>query len=291
VSRAFRAQGPAAINVSGGRTSGYMLYRFLDAHDGRLPPDTVAIFCNTGHEMPATLDFVQAMGERWGVSIQWLEYRRSAETRRQWSEPVNHNSASRNGEPFDMLLEQRGWMLPGPKMRFCTEQLKMRTAQRWLTDELGWGWHRRYVGLRYDELHRVERVARRNALREDGHVASCPLARARITKPLVRQFWAQQPFDLGLKGDWEGNCDGCMLKRMGAIRRMWQEHPERMQWWADKEARAKLQGYTNGRFRIDREGFAEIGEDVRRNPMFPSVLDSDDTGFDVMADCEGGCGG
>jgi hypothetical protein len=271
-----------------------MLYHILDAHDGQLPADVFAFFCNTGREMPATLDFVRDMAQHWGVHIQWLEYRRDPETGRQWAEPVSHNSASRNGEPFEMLLEARGYMLPGPKMRFCTEELKMRTVHRWVRDELHWGWHRRYLGLRYDELHRVQRIALRNALRRDGHFASCPLAKARMTKrDHVKPFWAAQPFDLELAGDWEGNCDGCFLKRQGSLVRMTIDHPNNMAWWAEQERRAKVRGYTNGQFRSpDRESYAQIAERIRRQPMLPGVfqLDPDDTGFDAFADCEGGCG-
>lgn len=135
--RRFRVQGPAIINVSGGRTSAFMLHEILDAHDGKLPPDVMAAFCNTGREMPATLDFVHELGQRWGTHITWLEYRRDPETGRTWAEAVNHNSASRNGEPFEMVLEARGWIFPGPKMRFCTEELKMRTISRFTSKTLG----------------------------------------------------------------------------------------------------------------------------------------------------------
>jgi hypothetical protein len=38
----FHIEGPAIINVSGGRTSALMLRRILDAHDGTLPDDVVA---------------------------------------------------------------------------------------------------------------------------------------------------------------------------------------------------------------------------------------------------------
>jgi 3'-phosphoadenosine 5'-phosphosulfate sulfotransferase (PAPS reductase)/FAD synthetase len=289
----FRLQGPSAINVSGGRTSGMMLHHILERHDGRLPPDVFAFFCNTGREMPATLDFVRDMSVHWSVHIQWLEYRRDPETGRQWAEAVSHNSASRNGEPFVQLLEARGYMLPGPKMRFCTEELKMRTVQRWVRDELGWGWHRRYLGLRYDELHRVHRIALRNASRRDGHFGSCPLAKARMTKlGHVKPFWAAQPFDLGLAGDWEGNCDGCFLKRQGSLVRMTIDHPDKMLWWSEQERLAKARGYTNGQFRSpDRESYAQIADRIRREPTLPGLyLDPDDTGFDAFADCEGGCG-
>jgi hypothetical protein len=50
---------PTLLAVSGGRTSMHMLWRYLDRHDGRLPHGSVAVFCNTGKEHPATLDFVQ----------------------------------------------------------------------------------------------------------------------------------------------------------------------------------------------------------------------------------------
>lgn len=287
----FRITGPAIVNVSGGRTSGFMLHQILDAHDGKLPPDVHAVFCNTGREMPATLDFVDEMARQWSVYIQWLEYRRDPETGRQWAEPVSHNSASRQGEPFEMLLQARGWMLPGPKMRFCTEELKMRTVHRWVRAELGWGWHRRYLGLRADELHRVQRIALRNKERKDGHFGSCPLAKARMTKlQHVTPFWATQLFDLGIEGDWEGNCDGCFLKRQSALVRMTLDHPMLMVWWQRMEAQAKARGYTNGQFRApDRESYAELAEHVRRSPRLP-MLDPDDSGFDVLADCEGGCG-
>lgn len=44
-----------------------MLWRILQAHGGTLPDDIVVCFANTGREMPATLDFVRDIGERWDV--------------------------------------------------------------------------------------------------------------------------------------------------------------------------------------------------------------------------------
>ncbi len=61
------------VNVSGGRSSAYMLKQVLDAHDGVLPPRCEAVFANTGRERPETLDFVAALTEQWGVPVTWTE--------------------------------------------------------------------------------------------------------------------------------------------------------------------------------------------------------------------------
>ena len=50
---------PSMVSFSGGRTSGYMLRRILDAHGGMLPDHAKVVFANTGKERPETLDFVQ----------------------------------------------------------------------------------------------------------------------------------------------------------------------------------------------------------------------------------------
>jgi hypothetical protein len=70
----FHIDGPAYVSFSGGRTSGYMLWRILRAWDGKLPQDVHVLFANTGDEMQATLDFVHACSERWDVPITWVEY-------------------------------------------------------------------------------------------------------------------------------------------------------------------------------------------------------------------------
>ena len=47
------------LNVSGGRSSAYMLGQVLMEHGGELPDWCEAIFANTGRERAETLDFVQ----------------------------------------------------------------------------------------------------------------------------------------------------------------------------------------------------------------------------------------
>lgn len=293
--RRFLIKGPAVLNVSGGRTSGFMLHKILEAHNGKLPDDVVTVFNNTGREMEPTLDFVADMARRWGTHIQWLEYRRDPETGRTWAEPVSHNSASRQGEPYEALIAAKKY-LPNPVTSFCTIELKIRTTYRWLRAEYGWNRWLNVVGFRADEMNRVTRAGIRNAQKKERFRTTCPLAKARLTKGDVAAFWRAQPFDLGLVGPWEGNCDGCFKKSRAAIERMFRDHPERMKWWPDIEgAGGKRLGVSQGafgpettRFRADRDGYSAIAEHVRRSPLLPGIDDPET--WDVFADCEGGCG-
>ena len=271
--------GPAIISVSGGRTSGYMLRRVLDAHGGALPAGVHAVFANTGREMPATLDFVHAMQTEWAVPITWLEF---TARRKDGYQVVNHNSASRAGEPFAALLAAQSG-LPNPVQRSCTTEMKIRTIKRWVMGVLGWSHWSNVIGLRADE---PARVARTKHPRQDRWTVATPLADAGVTVRDVAEFWRAQPFDLGLAGKWEGNCDGCFLKSRAAILRMHADHPERMAWWAKMEAIPRGVAGRGRTFRADREPYGVMADLVRDMPRLPF----DETMIEGGESCEGGCG-
>ncbi len=280
----FLITGPAVISFSGGRTSGYMLWRILQAYGGTLPDNVVVCFANTGREMPATLDFVARCASEWGVLIYWLEYR--WEPGRHYFEVVSHNSASRAGEPFEMLLASRS-MLPNPVMRFCTEDLKIRTIRRFLHETFGWGHYGAVVGLRADEKRRVDALRARSLTKKDGQTVFMPLADAGVTVEDVAAFWKMQPFDLELTGPWEGNCDGCFLKGRGAIERMLLDYPERMVWWSRMESEKAGSTWKPEMrlFRADRDDYATMARTVRDQGRLPLTYE------ETFGPCEnGGCG-
>lgn len=258
----FLVAGPAVISFSGGRTSGYMLWRILQAHGGRLPDDVVVCFANTGREMPATLDFVRDCGAAWNVPIVWLEFTARA---KDGFQVVSHNSAAREGEPFERLLEIVP-ALPNPVARTCTDQMKVKTMTRYVRQELGWEHWANIIGIRADEGARVER--RRVPARERWRV-NMPLADAGVGLPEVKEFWRRQTFDLRLNGTWEGNCDGCFLKSRAAIQRMQHDHPARMRWWPRQEAVERGTAGRGRTFRADREPYAVLAELVASMPRLP----------------------
>ena len=78
-------------SFSGGRSSAMMVSQ-MDLSDA------LVVFCNTGKEMPETLEFVRDCEKHWGVPIIWLEYAGKKQYK-----VVNYDTASRNGEPFERL--------------------------------------------------------------------------------------------------------------------------------------------------------------------------------------------
>ena len=118
--------GHIQIAFSGGRSSAFMLHQLLQAN-GDLPSRVEVTFQNTGREMPQTLDFVAECGRRWGVMIAWLEYR----PEHPFFDIIGRQGASTNGEPFEALIRKRKY-LPNVVSRFCTIELKVRTAKRYL---------------------------------------------------------------------------------------------------------------------------------------------------------------
>lgn len=100
-------EGPTVWSFSGGRTSGLMLHKAVEAYGGRLPSDHVVAFANTGKERLETLRFVEEVGRRWGIDIVWLEFRSRSGPAADRFEVVGPNSASRTGEPFSRLIESK----------------------------------------------------------------------------------------------------------------------------------------------------------------------------------------
>lgn len=229
----FRVQGPALISFSGGRTSGYMLWRIVQAHGGTIPDDVRVTFANTGREMPETLAFVRDCGDRFGAEIVWLEYV-NGEHGQRWRR-ADYTTAARNGEPFAAMIARKKF-LPNVVARFCTQELKIR-PMRDFARSLGWEHWTNVVGLRADERYRVASI-KASAERERWE-SDTPLATAGITKADVTAFWARQNFDLELPNvngvTPLGNCDLCFLKGEATLAGIARAYPERVQWWADME--------------------------------------------------------
>ena len=256
----FLIDGPTCISFSGGRTSAYMLWRTLESNGG-LPDETMVCFANTGREEEETLEFVRDCEDRWDVPIHWLEYNPSCKDS---VDEVSFESASRNGEPFEAIIQKRNY-LPNPVTRFCTVELKIRTMYRFLAG-LGWkegdGWDQ-FVGIRADEQRRVAKIRARPSPETMKETMCLPLADAGVTLAEVHEFWQKQPFSLGLPTNAHGrttagNCDLCFLKPTAQIASLIHERPERAIWWARMESLALSSKPDGATFRKDRPSYAAM---------------------------------
>lgn len=281
----FRIDGPAVISFSGGRTSAMMLWNILVAHHGKLPDDVHVLFANTGKEMPETLDFVRECSERWNVPIVWLEYADHDDPQRRWIQ-VDYATASRAGEPFAALI-RRNRILPNPRIRACTSELKIRVMKLYTQQQLEFAHWDFLIGFRADE---PSRVAKLSIPLKEPYDRYAPMASAGITARDVADFWASINFDLALPNNngrtMHGNCDLCYLKGSSQLLSLIREDPSRADWWVEMEAWSMMHlgkrelggGFS---FRNDRPSYATMRQ---------MALDQGELfGFadDPLADC--GC--
>lgn len=318
----YRIEGPALISFSGGRTSGYMLWRILQAHGGELPPGVHVCFANTGKEREETLRFVHECGSRWGVRIRWFERVPHSLTQpfdQRFSE-IGYNSASRSGEPFSDLVAKKGY-LPNAVTRFCTSELKVRVMTHFMRS-IGVGYWQNIVGLRADEPKRVAKVyghvddngeplpdllgvvqkgpAKRR--KRERWTTALPLALGGVTRRDVLTFWFGKPvvdlripradlpqgFDLGLE-DHEGNCDGCFLKSYGKLCAIERARPGTMDWWVAQERAVGASARRKSARFVTEYSYADIQIAVQTSPELPwDQIDSTEREHD--AECGLWCG-
>jgi 3'-phosphoadenosine 5'-phosphosulfate sulfotransferase (PAPS reductase)/FAD synthetase len=259
----FRIDPPFLLSFSGGRTSGMMLQRVLDAWGGTMPVGGHVVFANTGREHAATYDFLEDVERHW-CPVTWLEYRPSGFA------VVTADTASRDGQPFAELIAKRKY-LPNPITRFCTSDLKVIPMRKYMAS-LGQDDFTSIIGLRADEPRRVARL-RSDPTRD----IAMPLADAGVTANDVRAFWREQPFDLRLPNDDPafGNCDLCFLKGAARVERVIRAEPERAAWWVEQER------LRDARFRKDRPTYAQMLTQITvQGELFG---DKDDTA--IPCDC------
>ena len=257
MSNPYKIEGPALISFSGGRTSAFMLWNILQAHGGVLPDDIYVTFANTGKEAPETLDFVHEIEQKWGVKIYWLELYFGEERPVYRTKIVDYETASRNGEPFEALLDRRKY-LPNPVTRFCTSELKIKVMSRFMRKLQGYkNWYN-VIGLRYDEPRRVA-----SALKQyEAWTNITPMNDAKHTVEDVSEFWRKQNFDLKLTNangkTPAGNCDLCFLKGMDTTISILKERPEMADWWIKQEQ--KFGDHQGATFRKDRPNYIKLVE-------------------------------
>lgn len=194
------------INFSGGKTSAYMTIH--EYREGDL-----VIFCDTGREHPKTYKFINDFEAHENISVIRLKY----------------DGGFRN-------LLNKTKQIPNNFKRFCTVELKIKTARRYLRS-IGIKNYENLVGFRYDEPLRVKRRKKMWKTVTD----IFPLYDKKIDKQIVNDYWSKKPYTLEIPSIL-GNCTLCFMKGKNAIMNILSVYPELADEWIEDEERNKIIG-------------------------------------------------
>lgn len=190
------------ISFSGGETSAYMAWYCKKHLQDQY--DMVFIFANTGQENEETLQFVQQCDDHFELNVVWVEAKINPKTGGGTRHTVvNYKTASRDGKPFEDGIKK--FAIPNLNNNWCTRDLKLYPIQSYIKHVLKWDDYHTAIGIRHDEIDRINKNHRKNKL-------IYPLIQhVQMNKQKINFWWNHQPFRLKLKG-YEGNCKWCWKK-------------------------------------------------------------------------------
>lgn len=252
------SENPIFAGISGGRTSMYLLWLFKDK-------GVTFLFQNTGREREETYEFLRDAERFWGVKIIWLEYT--------YEKPlfkvVDFETADRTGKPFEAIITKKQ-RVPNKRERFCTQELKVKTARRYIRS-LGIKHWTTLVGFRADEPKRVADLAKRYPGKTIRETVEAPLFNLGVTAEDVGAFWKTQPFDLRLPllpngKTFGGNCRGCFWHSEYQQAMLVRNDPEAVDWLVAQEKR------VGGTF-INGQSWEEFANHVKKLRV---VIEDDD---------------
>lgn len=168
------------------------------------------------------------------------------------------------GKTFDKVIERGSGIpnLPQPMRRFCTAELKLKPIFDWWHETINEPVEMR-IGFRANEMRRaknmIEKTNENGYLVQRGIVGKSangtknkwadfewqkptfPLIDNGLFKDKIVEFWKDKP----VRFAWMNNCVGCMHKEPILLKKMMQLHPNKLQWFVDRENEAKkMKGNT-----------------------------------------------
>lgn len=179
------------LSLSGGKDSSALAIYMLDR-----VPNMEYVFCDTGEELPETYDYLDKLETYLGKPITRLK----------------------NEKGFDEILKSKGGFLPSPRVRWCTEHLKIRPFELFVGDDAAIN----YVGIRADEDDRKGYISLKRNI-----VPKYPFIEDRITKEDVFRILEESGVGLPDYYRWRSRsgCYFCFFQQKMEWIGLYENHP------------------------------------------------------------------
>ena len=201
-----------AVSLSGGKDSTAMLLLMVE----RGLPIHAVLTADTGMEFPEMYEHLQKLddylfAER-GLHLTWLRHPKGFEWL-MFEEKKQRPASIENRQRLGVSLYGNGW--PGPRVRWCTGQLKTHLIHKEINRLKGQYRAVSYVGIAADEPKRIKNER-------------YPLVDWGITEKEALQICYDRGYDFG--GLYQiyrrCSCWCCPLQGIGELRKLRQHHPE-----------------------------------------------------------------
>lgn len=156
-----------------------------------------------------------------------------------------------SGITFDDVVNKKGGWLPNKLHRYCTTNVKLIPLFHWWYENIGIPVEMR-IGFRANEMNRAKRMINKlnnNGLLEiketvskhpsgknkwqvfEWQKPSFPLIDNGIYKDKIERYWSNKP----VKFAWMNNCVGCFHRNEMLLKKMFELHPNKMEWFSAQE--------------------------------------------------------
>ena len=156
------------------------------------------------------------------------------------------------GKTFDEITTRKDKVyLPNKVQRFCTVEMKIEPMFYWWAEHIGEPTEER-IGFRANETRRANNMLER--CNEDGlsvfkatfgqhpdgrnkweeiayRKPVFPLINDNIRKHQIEEYWKDKP----VRFAWMNNCVGCFHKTPLLLRKMFDKHPNKLEWFSKRE--------------------------------------------------------
>ena len=198
------------VSFSGGRTSAYLVH--LMEQRRAAGEDIRYVFMDTGAEHPKTYEFVRNVANHWAINLVCLRVVVTPELGKANSyRQIGLDEIGPDLQPWRDVCEKYG--TPYVHGAFCTRTMKIEPFDRYCKDHFES--FDKWLGIRIDEPRRLKE-------REGFHYLA---AISDFEKQDVLDWWAAQPFDLGL-AEHLGNCVFCIKKGINKVALATRDEPQ-----------------------------------------------------------------